>query len=176
MTVILGYDPATLEERVDLQAAGERLAELGELRSLTAMNEKTELLRLVGRVDEAWEMANAAVRQVRFTGNREELLGARIRRCRVAAARGKREDARTELGGCADEARAHKWPRLEAFALGCRGRVSFALGDYPEALADFTASASELEKAAATPEEVEVALIAVAVAGSFIDERVREAG
>jgi len=140
------------------------------------MSEKTELLRLVGRIDEAWDMANAVVRQARFTGSREELLAARIRRARVAASRGRHDEARTELSGCADEARTHEWPRLEAFALGCRGRVSFAQGEYSEALADFTASVFQLEKAGATPEELEVALAAVAIAESFVDERRRAAG
>ena len=37
------------------------------------------LLRLLGRLDEAYEVANEAVRQARFTGDREQLLGARIR-------------------------------------------------------------------------------------------------
>ncbi len=80
MGVIVGYDPINLREKVDLKAAGERLDELGELRNATALNEKVTLLRLVGRLDEAWDMANDALRQARFSGDRQELCLARIRR------------------------------------------------------------------------------------------------
>ena len=51
MSIILGYDPTTLREKVDLVAAGERLDELGEQRNTAALNEKIGLLRLVGRTD-----------------------------------------------------------------------------------------------------------------------------
>ena len=77
MSIILGYDPVTLREKVDLQAAGERLDEIGGQRNTDALNEKVGLLRLVGRIDEAWDMANDALRQARFSGDREELCLAR---------------------------------------------------------------------------------------------------
>ena len=51
------------------------------------------LLRLLGRLDEAYEVANEAVRQARFTGDREQLLGARIRRAQVLQYQGKYEEA-----------------------------------------------------------------------------------
>ncbi len=105
LSIILGYDPSTLRERVDLRAAGERLDELGSLRSLSALNEKTVLLRLLGRLDDAIVVGNEAVRQARFTGDREQLLGARIRRAQVLQYQGKLDEAIVELTGCVDEAR-----------------------------------------------------------------------
>ena len=40
MSLILGYDPETLREQVDLDACDARLAELGEQRSLQALLER----------------------------------------------------------------------------------------------------------------------------------------
>src|SRR6185437_13358842 len=106
------------------------LDELGELRSLSALNEKAVLLRLVGRLDEAWQVANEALRQARFTGDREQVLGARIRRAQVLQYQGKLEEAVTELSGCVDEARTHEWTALEAFAVQNRGKTYFDQKDY----------------------------------------------
>ena len=51
VSIIIGYDAVTLREKVDLRAAGDRLNELGELRSLSALNEKVALFRFLGRLD-----------------------------------------------------------------------------------------------------------------------------
>jgi tetratricopeptide (TPR) repeat protein len=174
LSIILGYDPTTLRERVDLRAAGDRLTELGELRSLSALSEKVALLRLVGRLDEAWELANEAVRQARFTGDREQLLGSRIRRAQVLQYQGKLEEAYKELSGCADEARIHDWTALEAFACQHRGKVLFDQQEFEGAVADFAAAVSLREKLGASTDELESALIALAVAESFLDEERRK--
>jgi tetratricopeptide (TPR) repeat protein len=171
VSIILGYDPSTLRERVDLLAAGARLDELGELRSLSALNEKAVLLRLVGRLDEAWQVANEALRQARFTGDREQVLGARIRRAQVLQYQGKLDEAITELSGCVDEARAHEWTALEAFAVQNRGRTHFDQKDYEAALVDFTSAVFLREKLGASKADLESSLIAVAVAESFLDEQ-----
>ncbi len=173
LSIILGYDPSTLRERVDLLAAGTRLDELGDLRSLSALNEKVVLLRLVGRLDEAWEVANEAVRQARFTGDREQLLGARIRRAQVLQFQGKLDEAITELSGCVDEARTHGWTALEAFAVQNRGKSHFDQHDYESALTDFTAAVFLREKLGASSADLETSLIAVAVVESFLDEQRR---
>lgn len=159
------------------------MAELGELRSLAALNEKVSLLRLVGRLDEAWEVANEAARQARFTGSREDLLAARIRRAQVMQFMTRLEEALTELTTCVDEARAHDWFRLQAFALQHRGKVYFDQGHLEEALADFRASAALREGllegralvdgADSIDDELESSLIAVAITESFLDERGR---
>ncbi|WP_348788718.1 hypothetical protein [Leifsonia sp. NPDC080035] len=163
LSIILGYDPTTLRERVDLRAAGDRLDELGSLRSLSALNEKTVLLRLVGRLDEAMEVGNEAVRQARFTGDREQLIGARVRRAQVLQYQGKVDEAIVELTSCVDEARGREWTPLEAFAVQTRGKVYFDMQDYENALADMKAAVFLREKLGASPAEIEGALTAVAV-------------
>ena len=70
MTVILGYDLITLREKVDLAAAEERLAELEGRRDMESLHERVGLLRLVGKLDDAWDAANEALRNVRFSGDR----------------------------------------------------------------------------------------------------------
>ncbi|MGO4592856.1 tetratricopeptide repeat protein [Leifsonia sp. 2TAF2] len=139
------------------------------MRSLSALNEKTVLLRLLGRLDEAIEIANEAVRQARFTGDREQLLGARIRRGQVLQYQGKTDEAVVELTGCVDEARGREWTALEAFAIQNRGKVYFDTGDYENALADMTAAVFLREKLGASPAEIQAALTAVAVVQSALD-------
>ncbi|MEY9952549.1 hypothetical protein [Leifsonia sp. EB34] len=176
LSIILGYDPSTLRERVDLRAADERLEELGSLRSLSALNEKTVLLRLLGRLDEAYIVANEAVRQARFTGDREQLLGARIRRAQVLQYQGKFDEAIVELNGCVDEARGREWTALEAFAVQNRGKVHFDLAEYESALSDMTAAVFLREKLGASPAEIEGALTAVAVVQRFLEAQRAAAG
>ena len=176
LSIILGYDPSTLRERVDLRAAEERLDELGSLRSLSALNEKTVLLRLLGRLDEAYTVANEAVRQARFTGDREQLLGARIRRGQVLQYQGKFDEAIVELTGCVDEARGREWTALEAFAVQNRGKVHFDMQEYEAALSDMTAAVFLREKLGASPAEIEGALTAVAVVQRFLEAQRAAAG
>lgn len=127
------------------------------------------LLRLLGRLDEAYEVANEAVRQARFTGDREQLLGARIRRAQVLQYQGKTDEAVVELTGCVDEARGREWTALEAFAVQNRGKVHFDVGDYENALADMTAAVFLREKLGASPAEIQAALTAVAVVQSALE-------
>ena len=169
LSIILGDDPSTLRERVDLRAADERLDELGSLRSLSALNEKTVLLRLLGRLDDAIVVGNEAVRQARFTGDREQLLGARIRRAQVLQYQGKLDEAIVELTGCVDEARGRDWSALEAFAVQNRGKCYFDQADYENALSDMTAAVFLREKLGASPAEIEGALTAVAVVQRFLE-------
>lgn len=127
------------------------------------------LLRLLGRLDEAIEVGNEAVRQARFTGDREQLLGARVRRAQVLQYQGKTDEAIVELTGCVDEARGREWTALEAFAIQSRGKVSFDTGDFESALADMTAAVFLREKLGASPTEIQAALTAVAVVQSALD-------
>ena len=135
--IILSFDPQTLRERIDVDAANERLAEIERYRSLTALNQQVTLLRLLGRYDEAFDKAQAAARQSRFTGSREDSLEARIRRAQVDHYRGKTDTALGELTNCVDEAVAHEWGTLAGFALYNRGKLLFELDQLEEALADF---------------------------------------
>jgi len=128
------------------------------------------LLRLLGRLDEAMVIANEAVRQARFTGDREQLLGARVRHAQVLQYQGKLDEAITELSGCVNEARTHEWTALEAFAVQNRGKAHFDAEEYEEALADVTAAVFLREKLGASPSDIESSLIAVAVVQSFVDQ------
>ncbi len=169
MTIVLGYDPSTLREKVDLVALGERLDELGEQRSAAALNEKVGLLRLAGRLDEAWDVANQAVRQARFGGDREQLVLARIRRAQVQQFMGRLDAALQELSDCAREAQAHGWQAAEGFALQHRGKVHFDRGEYPEALRDFKDALSIRVRIKASPDQVDSSMLAIAITESFMD-------
>ena len=171
LTIITGYDAVTLREKVDLPAAAERLDDLGKLRSLSALNEKVTLLRLLDRLDEAFEIANQALRQARFTGDRQDFVLCRIRRAQVMQFQGKLEEAAAELTQCVLESETHEWNLTAAFARETRGKVQFEQEELEGALTDFTAAVFLREKAGASPDELESALIAVAVVESFIGER-----
>ncbi|MBC7440914.1 MAG: tetratricopeptide repeat protein [Ramlibacter sp.] len=140
------------------------------MRSQSALNEKVSLLRLVGRLDEAFDIANTALRQARFTGSREELANCRIRRAQVQQFLGKPDEAAAELTHCVLESETHEWAAVAAFARENRGKVYFEQGELEAALADFTAAVSLQEKAGATPALLESSLIAVAVVESYIAE------
>ncbi|WP_240792283.1 MULTISPECIES: hypothetical protein [unclassified Salinibacterium] len=170
MSIILGYDPTTLREKVDLNGAAARLEELGELRSSFALNEKVELLRLVGRLDEAWELANQTLRTARFSTTRDEICMARIRRAMVQRDLGKLEPALVELNSCVDEARAHEWAEIEARALLERGRVQFELGEYKAALIDFRGAVTIRVRIGASAADVDNAMMATAIAESYVDD------
>jgi tetratricopeptide (TPR) repeat protein len=169
MSIILGYDPTTLRERVDLNAATRRLDELGEQRSLSAITERAALLRLVGRLDDAWDSSNEALRLARFAGERTQITRARIRRAVVQQYQGRLVDALRELSDCVDEARTHGWSSVEAYALQHRGRVLFDQHDYDGALEDFKTSLALRKKNNSSTDQVEAALIAVAVTEAFVD-------
>jgi tetratricopeptide (TPR) repeat protein len=171
LTIITGYDAVTLREKVDLPAASDRLDDLGKLRSLSALNEKVTLLRLLDRLDEAFEIANQALRQARFTGDRQDFVLCRIRRAQVMQFQGKLEEAAAELTQCILESETHEWTLTAAFARETRGKVHFDQHDLENAHTDFTAAVFLRDKAGASPDDLESALIAVAVVESFIGER-----
>lgn len=109
------------------------------------------------------QIGNEAVRQARFTGDREQLLGARVRRAQVLQYQGKFDEAIVELTGCVEEARGREWLSQEALAIQTRGKVYFDMKDYDSALSDMTAAVFLREKLGASPVEIEGALTAVAV-------------
>jgi tetratricopeptide (TPR) repeat protein len=168
LSIITGHDAVTLRETVDLPAAHERLAELGELRSLSALNEKVDLFRLTGQLDAAWDVANQALRQARFTGNREDLASCRIRRARVAQFQGKLEEAAAELTHCVLDAETHEWTLIAGYARANRGRVYFEQNNLAGALADFTAAVTQLEQGGAGIDELEGALTGLTVVEDLV--------
>jgi tetratricopeptide (TPR) repeat protein len=169
MSIILGYDPTTLRERVDLSAASHRLDELGDQRSLSAITERAALLRLVGRLDEAWDSSNEALRLARFAGERTQITRARIRRAVVQQYQGRLVESLRELSDCVDEARTHGWTSVEAYALQHRGRVFFDQKDYTAALLDFRTSLLLRKKINSSTEQIEAVTIAIAVTETFVD-------
>ncbi len=169
MDIVVGYDPTTLREVADLRALGERLAEIGDQRSSTALNEKVVLLRLAGRNDEAWDVANAAVRTARFGGDREQLVLARIRRAQVQQAMGRTDAALVELSDCATEANAHSWESAEAMALHARGALHFEKRDYASALADLRAAQGICLRLQSSPAQLESLKFAITVTESVIE-------
>ncbi|WP_394553335.1 hypothetical protein ACDF64_03030 [Agromyces sp. MMS24-JH15] len=155
MTLIAGYDPDTLRERVDPDAVAVRLAELGQLRSRDALCERAWLYKVTGRTAEALDQANQALRLARFTGERRDIQRPRMLRATVLQANGDLDAAAGELSACIEEAHAHDWYLLEAIGRQHRGKVRFDQGEFSEALADF-AAALELRTAhGATPDQVE---------------------
>jgi tetratricopeptide (TPR) repeat protein len=162
-SIILGIDRETLQEKVDLRAAADRLDDLENQRSLAAITEKVTLLRVVGRIDDAWTMANEAVRLARFTGDRETLLAARVRRAQVQHYQEKFEVALRELSGCVNEAHAHDWIELEVLALQARGRAYFDRRDYRRALVDFEEANGIRERNNLPAEPYDGTVVAIAV-------------
>lgn len=174
LSIIIRHDPATLREEIDVDAAQERLEEIGALRSLAALTEKAELLRLLGRLDEAWDLANEAVRRTRFSGDRAELLTARVRRARLMQLRGRPDEALSELALCVEEARTHEWHLEHSFALKHRGLASFELGEYGRAARDFDAATVLGERVGVPEEELEIARVGFAAATEFQGGSTRE--
>lgn len=167
--IILGYDPETLRERIDVGAAEARLAEVRQFRSLAALNEQVALLRMLDRLDEAFDIAQAAYRQSRFTGAREDALAARIRRAQVQQYQGKLDTALVELSGCVDEAVLHEWHEHAGFALQHRGKVKFEQGDYRAALEDFVLAQEHREHEGIPPNQLESTKFAVRATRAIID-------
>lgn len=170
VSIVLGYDLTTLREKVDLEAANARLAELVGLRDMASLNERVSLLRLVGRLDDAWDAANEALRNVRFTGDREQACFARIRRAQVQQFQGKLDAAQIELTSCVDDARNHDWASAEAFALQHRGKVHFDQRDYSSAINDFRTAATIRTRIGAPEEQIQSSLVAITVAESYLAE------
>lgn len=170
LSIILGYDPVTLRERVDTAAAEERLAEIADLRSLSALAERTSLLRLLGQLDDAFDVANEALRLTRFTGQRKDLAAARLRRAQVLQFQGKLAEAESEMTAVIEDAATHEWTRIEAFARQHRGKVHFDGEDLPAALADFKAAVFLREKHNAPADQMEASLTSVLVVESLLAE------
>jgi tetratricopeptide (TPR) repeat protein len=131
--MITPFDPETLREIADESAAVARLNELGDSRSTAALGEKAELYRMLGRLDEALQAAEQCFRLAHFTGDREQLTRARLRRAIVFQYRGDLERALAEMTSCRASAHIESWDALEAFAAQHEGKVLFELGRYDEA-------------------------------------------
>lgn len=163
----LGFDPVTLEERFDVDAAQRRLDEVGEDRSVAALGERIGLLRVTGRTDEAHEIATEALRQARLAGDREPLARVKVARAQLLRAEGKYEQAIHELSDSIAEAQSSGWHGIAAAARRQRALVHVALGEYDAARVDLNESLAILIKdPAAAAREIDVTMIAV---GALLD-------
>ena len=97
VSYIQGYDPQTLREIVDVQQCRERLADLGDQRSLPALLERVWLLKVTGDLDDALRLSEQSVRVARMGGPRKDLLRSRVLHATVLQCRGAYAAAIQEL-------------------------------------------------------------------------------
>jgi tetratricopeptide (TPR) repeat protein len=159
-----GYDPETLRERVDRAAAEVRLEELGNGRSTAALGERAELLRLLGRHGEALVAAEQAFRLAHFSGDREQLTTARLRRARVFQYQGEFDRALAEMTAVRATAALEEWASLEGSAAYSVGTVLFDLGRFAAAEVAFGAALDIRTASEAPTAEIESARFALEAA------------
>ncbi|MCR2802210.1 MULTISPECIES: hypothetical protein [unclassified Microbacterium] len=161
MSYILGYDPDTLREQVDLDRCQERLDEIGEQRSLGALLERVWLLKVLDRLDEALLISEQSVRLARMAGTRKDLLRARVLHATILQFRGAYAAAEQELTTCAEEADGQGWAAVGAFAYQHRGKVHYDAGDFVSARADFKRALFLRQEAGAPEDQLESTLMAI---------------
>ena len=122
-----------LRETADAHAAQVRLDELGTARSTDAVAERAELLRVLGRLDEAFATAEESYRLAFFTGDRELVTEARLRRARVLQDQGKLDRALTEVKASLLTARTESWGEVEASAIFQQASILVDLGKLEDA-------------------------------------------
>jgi len=127
-----GVEPISLRAAVDVRTAEARLAALGQSRSTSALGERADLLRTLGRLDEALAIAEEAFRLAHFTGDRADSTAARIRRAHVLREQGKLERALGDLHTSRITASTEEWRVLEATAAELEGYTLFDLGRHDE--------------------------------------------
>ncbi len=164
VSYIKGHDPETLREIIDVHECTERLAELGDQRSLPALLERVWLLKVLGKLEDALVISEQSVRVARMGGTRKDLLRARILHASVLQFRGAYAAAHQELTTCAEEADGQGWTALAAFALQHRGKVSYDADDYADARADFKRALFLRQEAGAPEDQLESTLLAIEAA------------
>ncbi len=124
---------ATLRGAADKDAAQARLDELGTARSTDAVAERAELLRVVGRLGDALATAEESYRLAFFTGDRELVTEARLRRARVLQDQGAVDRALSEVKACRQASETEQWGELEASALQQQASILVDMGRLDEA-------------------------------------------
>jgi len=158
------FAPISLRPAVDADAIQERLRDLGQSRSTEALAERAELLRLLGRLDEALVVAEEVFRLTMFTGERSDKVAARIRRAHVLHDLGRYERAATESAMARDTARTEEWPELEGAAAELEGWSLFELSRYEEARSALSRAYQAFRQAGAPSERTEALRTAVEAA------------
>ncbi|MET4052316.1 tetratricopeptide (TPR) repeat protein [Frigoribacterium sp. PvP054] len=147
-----GFDPISLRTAVDVPAAEARLAALGQSRSTDALGERADLLRLLGRLDEALAIAEEAFRLAHFTGDRADSTAARIRRAHIFREQGKLDRALNDLHTSRITSATEEWRELEAAAAELEGYTLYDLGRNEEAR-ETLAKALEAYEASGAPRD-----------------------
>jgi len=150
-----GVEPISLRVAVDVRTAEARLAALGQSRSTSALGERADLLRTLGRLDEALAIAEEAFRLAHFTGDRADSTAARIRRAHVLREQGKLERALGDLHTSRITASTEEWRVLEATAAELEGYTLFDLGRYDESDEVLTAALTAYEQAGAARDRLD---------------------
>lgn len=158
------FAPISLRPAVDVQAIQDRLRDLGQSRSTEALAERAELLRLLGRLDEALVVAEEVFRLTMFTGERADKVAARIRRAHVLHDLGRHERAATEAALARDTATTEEWPELEGAAAEIEGWSLFELNRFDEARQVLGRSYEAFRAAGAPAERTEALRSAVEAA------------
>ena len=161
MSYIRGYDPDTLREQIDPRQCKERLAEIGEQRSLPALLERVWLLKVLDRLEDSLVLSEQSVRLARMAGTRKDLLRARILHASVMQQRGASAAAEQELTMCAEEAEGQDWGPIAAFAYQHRGRVYYENENFEAARVDFKRALFLRQEGGAPEEQLESTLLAV---------------
>lgn len=161
MSYIKGYDPETLREIVDVHECAERLAEIGEQRSLPALLERVWLLKVLGRPEDALVISEQSVRVARMAGTRKDLLRARILHASVQQSLGAYAAAVQELTTCAEEAEGQNWSGIAAFAHQHRGKVHYEADEFDSARRDFKRALFLRQESGAPDEQLESTLLAI---------------
>ena len=164
MSLIQGYDPETLRELVDERECQLRLSEIENQRSLPILLERVWLLKVLGRLDEALELADETVRLARMAGTRKDLLRSRVLHGSVLQYRGAHAAAAQELATCANEAEGQGWAGIAAFAHQHHGRNAFESGDFEQAKLSFKQSLFQRREAGADESDLEQSLRAIEAA------------
>ncbi|GAA1706833.1 hypothetical protein GCM10009808_26060 [Microbacterium sediminicola] len=161
MSYIHGYDSESLREIVRPSECRERLAELGDQRSLPALLERVWLLKVLGELDEAIAVSEQSVRTARMAGTRKDLLRARILHATVMQYRGSFAAAEQELTTCALEAEGAGWGSIAAFAYQHRGKVHYEAGDFDAARSDFKRALFARQNTSSPDSQLESTLLAI---------------
>jgi hypothetical protein len=151
----------SLRPAIDAAALEGRLSQLGASRSTAALGERADLLRLLGRLDEALAISEEAFRLAHFTGDRADSTAARIRRAYVFKEQGRLERALNDLHTSRISAATEEWHELEAAAAELEGYTLYDLGRYEEARGSLAAALAAYEKAGAPAERTNGLRVAI---------------
>jgi tetratricopeptide (TPR) repeat protein len=112
-------------------------------------------LRLLGRYGEALVAAEQAFRLAHFSGDREQLTAARLRRARVFQYQGELDRACAEMAAVRATAALEEWASLEGAAAYSSGCALFDLGRYTESREAFAAALDIRTSSEAPAAEIE---------------------